>query len=81
MDEEETTDERLTELAESASNLEAEAGESETEENTSAQPRSKRAQMAQTAGRARKVERRLAPAQEVGQLEKKYESKKDCGRW
>jgi len=54
LEEEKETDERLTELAESASNLEAEGGESEDEEDMAAQPRSKRAQTAQTAGSSRK---------------------------
>jgi ferritin-like metal-binding protein YciE len=55
LEEEKTTDERLTELAESASNMEAEAGEEEeSESDQSEKPRSKRAQMPETAGGGRK---------------------------
>jgi ferritin-like metal-binding protein YciE len=54
LEEEKETDERLTELAESSSNMEAEEGESEDESEKDDSPRSKRAQTPQTAGAGRK---------------------------
>ena len=55
LEEEKETDERLTELAESSSNMEAEEGESEENESEEdSTPRSKRARTPQTAGSSRK---------------------------